>query len=69
MRTFQLTSYEGNEQEPSFSPDGGQFRFPGMPVRPESPTSIRQVASERLLQLTSGATDDAIRFGLRTGAG
>ena len=59
MRTFQLTSYEGNEREPSFSPDGSQVSFSwDAGEAGKSHIYVRQVASERLLQLTSGATDD-----------
>jgi Tol biopolymer transport system component len=59
MRIAQLTSYPGNEREPSFSPDGSQVAFSwdaGHVGRCQ--IYVKQVGSERLLHLTSSAADD-----------
>jgi Tol biopolymer transport system component/DNA-binding winged helix-turn-helix (wHTH) protein len=58
IRTIQLTSYEGNEWEPSFSPDGSQvaFAWDGGQIG-RSQIYVKQLRSERLLRLSSTDAD------------
>ncbi|MGH9631602.1 MAG: DPP IV N-terminal domain-containing protein [Bryobacteraceae bacterium] len=59
MQGVQLTSYPGNEREPTFSPDGSQVAFAwDADQAGRSQIYVKQVHGQRLLRLTSSAADD-----------
>src|SRR5215472_16473071 len=57
MRIVQFTSFEGEENMPSFSPDGNQIAFTGTGEN-SGPSSIyvKQIGSDSTLRLTSDSS-------------
>ena len=55
-----LTTYPGNQSEPSFSPDGNQVAFVwDGPKQDNFDIYVRQIGTESLLRLTSDPTEEA----------